>query len=786
MKVRSKRIVAVIIIFLVVGSFSYFLFPVQLFEEDYATVLKDHEGYLLGAKIAKDEQWRFPPLDSVPEKFKQAVLHFEDRFFYYHPGFNPASLIRAAYWNIKYGEIISGGSTLTMQLVRLSRKGKSRTYLEKLIEIILATRLEIAYSKEEILNMYASHAPFGGNVVGLEAASWKYFGRTANQLSWGESALLAVLPNSPGLIYPGKNQILLKRKRDFLLDKLNAYEIIDSTTAYLAKNEPLPGLPRPVPQIASHLLIRSLKEGSVVNSTIDYHLQKNINRIIADHNEKNLKGNEIHNAAAIVAKIDDGTVLAYVGNTANEGSDEYGNKVDIISSERSTGSILKPFLYAAMLHEGSLLPGELIPDIPTIIDGFAPKNFSKTYDGAVPAKKALARSLNIPAVYMLQDYGYEKFHHFLQKAGMNTLHFPPSHYGLSLVLGGAEATLWDLTGIYASLGRCLKNYFKYPEPDRYADTDFHPLVYEKSNGYSGQVNNLNNNPFIHASAIWHTLDAMLDVNRPPEESSWELFSSSKKIAWKTGTSYGFRDAWAIGLNTEYIVGIWVGNADGEGRPGIVGLKAAAPILFDVFSLLPDAEWYDKPLSDMASVAVCKQSGLKATELCYPVDTIAIPIAGLRAKSCPYHQLIHLDSSENYRVHSACESVNTMIHKSWFILPPVQEWFYRRRNAGYRVLPPFRNDCEHAKQIPSMQMIYPKTGAQIYVPRELNGDPGRAIFEVAHRDPASIIYWHLDHQYLGYTKRMHQMDLYPVAGNHRLTLVDEKGEELKVNFKVMSQ
>ncbi|MCK5839501.1 MAG: transglycosylase domain-containing protein, partial [Bacteroidales bacterium] len=228
--------------------------PSGLFSNPTSTVIEDKTGVLLGAKIADDGQWRFPHNSYVPEKFKLAIIEFEDRHFYKHPGFNSFSLLRAAYQNIKSGRIVSGGSTLTMQVIRLSRKGKPRTILEKIREIVLATRLELSNSKSEILSMYASNAPFGGNVVGLDAASWRYYGRNPDRLSWSEMATLAVLPNAPSLIYPGKNQQKLLIKRDALLDKLLAQGYLDTISCELAKTEPLPGKPLPLPQLAPHLL----------------------------------------------------------------------------------------------------------------------------------------------------------------------------------------------------------------------------------------------------------------------------------------------------------------------------------------------------------------------------------------------------------------------------------------------------------------------------------------------------------------------------------------------------
>ena len=431
----------------------YLMLPKELFHDPYSTVLTDSGGELLSASIAADGQWRFPETENVPDNFSAALMAYEDKRFLRHPGVDPFALARAVEKNIASGGIVSGGSTITMQVARLSRRGKPRTVIQKLVEVVLATRLELRFTKSEILALYASHAPFGGNVVGLEAACWRYFGRASRELSWAEAALLAVLPNSPSLLHPGKNRSLLKAKRDRLLERLRDAGRIDAFTCSLSKSEPLPEKPQALPRSATHLLTRASNEGfagKIISSTIRSATQTTVAQIVDDHHQR-LKGNQIHNIAAVVVEVSTGNVIAYVGNTEATESGNHGQSVDVVTARRSTGSILKPFLYAAMLDEGKILPRTLLPDIPTFINGFAPKNFSKDYDGVVPADRALIRSLNVPAVFLLREYRYEKFHSLLRNIGMTTLSFPPDHYGLSLILGGAEGTLWDITGMYASM-----------------------------------------------------------------------------------------------------------------------------------------------------------------------------------------------------------------------------------------------------------------------------------------------------------------------------------------------
>ena len=766
----------------------YVSLPSRLFNDPYSTVLKSKQGDLLSASIAKDGQWRFPKGDTVPRKFSDALITFEDKRFYRHPGIDPLSLARALKQNISAGAVVSGGSTISMQVIRLSRKGKPRTVFQKIIELLLATRLELSYSKDEILGLYAAHAPFGGNVVGLEAACWRYFGRSPQEISWGEAALLAVLPNAPALIHPGKNQRRLKEKRDRLLDKLVATGKIDAFTGSLAKDESIPEEPKQLPRYARHLLTRAMKEGlseRFIISTIDKSLQERTERILQDHYQR-LSANQIHNAAVIVLDVATGRVLTYVGNT-NESSGKYHNDdVDIIKSRRSTGSILKPFLFAAMLDEGKILQRTLMPDVPTIIAGFTPKNFSKEYDGAVAANKALTRSLNIPAVHMLRTYRYEKFHSLLKNIGMKTLDHGPDHYGLSLILGGAEGTLWDITGMYASMARTLNNFWKHPGQNRYDKKDFHGPVYVEQSSNGDPVSlELQATSWISASAIFQTFDALKEVYRPGEESGWKYFSSSKKIAWKTGTSFGFRDAWAVGVTPQYAVGVWVGNADGEGRPGLTGTDAAAPLMFDVFSQLKENSWFQAPKQEMERITICKQSGHRNSAHCNDTDTVFVTRQGLQSTACPYHKLVHVSSNRKFRVHNECESMDKITPMNWFILPPMQEYYFRMKNFSYKTLPPYRKDCESASQLISMDLIYPEPDSKIFIPRELNGTGGKIIFELAHRNPNTIVYWHLDGNFVGATKGSHNLVLHPPQGKHSLTLVDEHGETINSYFDIIS-
>ncbi|MFP2995281.1 penicillin-binding protein 1C [Spongiivirga sp. MCCC 1A20706] len=766
------------IIFLV-GLIAYaFCLPRPLFKDSTATVIDSENGELLGALIADDGQWRFPSNDSVPDKFKHCIIHFEDEYFYKHPGFNPISIAKALSQNIKSGSIKRGGSTLTQQTIRLARKGKKRTYGEKLVELILATRLELRHSKDKILSLYASHAPFGGNVVGLDAAAWRYFGRNAEDLSWAESATLAVLPNAPGLIFPGRNQDKLLKKRNRLLKKLLEKEIIDSLTYELSIAEALPQKPYPIQQLAPHLLqkIAAKHRGERIRTSIKTRLQLQTNELVSNHHFS-LKQNEIYNIAVLVLDVKTRKVLAYIGNSPTDNAHQ--KHVDVIDKPRSTGSIMKPFLFASVLDAGDILPNTLVADVPTQIAGYNPENFNKQFDGAVSASKALSRSLNVPSVRMLQQYGLDRFYHQLKQLNLKDLKYNANHYGLSLILGGAESNLWDLTKTYAAFSSTL-NHFNKNSSTYYTNEFCEPTFYANKEVNFGTVSR--EKTVFDAGSIYLTYESMKEVNRPEGEENWEFFDASKQIAWKTGTSYGFRDAWAIGTTKDYVVGVWIGNADGEGRPGLVGVEAAAPILFDVFDLLPRSKWFEKPYDEMREVAVCAKSGYRAGEFCEETIQSFVQVSGLKTKPCPYHIWVHLDKNEQFQINSSCEPLTNIVNKSWFVLPPLMEYYYQKKDPYYKSLPNFRPDCLGENSL-TMDFIYPKENSKIFLPKDFDGTTNELIFKLAHSQSETTVFWYVDDMFVGSTKNIHDFALQPKTGKHIITVVDEFGNEAKRRIEI---
>ncbi|MDR0291024.1 MAG: penicillin-binding protein 1C, partial [Treponema sp.] len=628
-----------------------------LFKHSWSPVLYDREGRLLGAQVADDGQWRFPGRGKLNEKFTLSLIEAEDRRFRHHGGIDFMAIGRAAVQNIRGGRVISGASTLTMQCIRLSRASRGgprrRTFPQKFLEAVLALRLEAGKSKDDILELYAANAPFGANVVGLEAAAWRWFGRNSEELSWAEAATLAVLPNSPALIHPGRGRDALKDKRDNLLEKLFGRGYFDEETLMLSLAEALPGEPLPLPRLAPHLLDRMTREsgGSIaandIVSTIDRDIQ---DRAIDILNRASMRfaENGVMNGACLVLTTKTGETLAYVGNTYAP----HARDVDMVVARRSSGSLLKPFLYAAMLDTGSILPSSLVSDIPTRVGSYSPENITRNYLGVVPADEALARSLNIPAVRSLRVYGVARFARFLRSLGLTTLFRQDDDYGLPLILGGAEVTLWEMTGLYAGLGRSVKATQNDGGP-----AFFHPHVLPKKDlkKTAAPVSA----PLISSGAAWNTLNTLAYGIRPGEEAQWQEYASAMRIAWKTGTSFGFRDAWSIGVTPEWTVGVWIGNASGEGRAELRAAVTASPVMFELFSSLYAGNsrhtWFNQPTADLRHAEVCAASGFLLGANCAASKTVDLPLNAPAARACPFCRTIVLNEAMDRRIALAAGS-----------------------------------------------------------------------------------------------------------------------------------
>ena len=732
-------------------SLWFFCIPEDLFEDvAYSTVVEDCNGKLLGARIAHDGQWRFPVCDTLPEKFVTALIEFEDTRFYKHDGVSLRALARAMEQNIRNGRVVSGGSTISMQVIRLSRRG-DRTLWNKLVECFMATRLETMYSKEEILRLYASHAPFGGNVVGIDAAMWRYLGSDESDMSWAEAATLAVLQNSPSSITPSKNRDALLAKRNRLLVRLCESGHITEEECELSLDEPLIDEPYPMPQHVPHLVdyYNKNEHGTKVSTSIDLELQKQLDDVVKRWSgELRLSG--ANDLAAVIVEVMTGNIVAYCGNADIEYERE-GRWVDIARAPRSSGSILKPILYCSALQNGQITPQMLISDVPSDFGGFAPKNYSGAFSGAVSADEAIAQSLNVPCVEMLRKHGVMSFVELLRSCGISSLNRSSDEYGLSIALGGAEVSLIDITRLYACMSACYQS----------SKTSEFPLT--------------------DKIALYHTFEAMRKVNRP-DQLDWRRVSSVQNVAWKTGTSYGSRDAWAIGVTPQFAVGVWVGNADGSATPDLTGARTAGPVMFDLMSLLPFSDWFEEPSdNEGVKIRVCRHSGHKAGKYCDDTIEMLCPSSSADAPLCPYCHPVHLSLDGKYQVVGRSEPTIT---RNMFSLPPVMEHYYKTAHPEYIPLPPVKSTVHSAASEDTMRFLYPEDGSVIQLPRLMDGSRGQLTCTVAHSNPTDTLFWHCDDSFVGTTADLHSVQLNLTSGEHKISVVDTHGNVIKTVVRII--
>lgn len=748
--------------------------PIPNYVPTYSKSLYSKDKHLLSASVSSEQQWCLPIAQELPEKFVKSVLLFEDEYFYYHLGINPVSITKALITNIKEKRKKRGASTIPMQVMRMKNKNAKRNVWNKSMEALSAIKYSIFNKKSTILKEWAQIAPFGGNTIGAQSAAIRYFGRDLHELSWSEYALLAVMPNSPTGSNLRNNREKLKAKRDFLLKKLHNSNYFSFEDLVIFIDEDLPFEVRNIPQQNIHLLqflAKKYPQQNLFVTTCPYYLQKSVNEIIEKESEF-LKIDDIRNAAAIVIDVQSNELLAYTGNvqTNNSGKQNY---VDIIQAPRSYGSLLKPLLYGYAIESGQVLPKEMILDIPTSIGDFRPMNFDKKFRGAVRLDEMVIQSLNVPSVRLLNSVGLPAFYDFIKQLDIAYLNKGADHYGLSIILGGGESNLWDLARVYKGLSQ---NYMGIPYP-------FRPIKYLQGEKEKHMKNNVSFSP----ATILPLVETMADLSRPREEKFWERFGPENKIAWKTGTSYGHRDAWALGFNGKYMVGVWVGNENGEGRYDLTGISKAAPILFKIFNQLPENKWFGHTpqYQKKQTISVCTESGKIAGSLCKHKEKKYIDNDYYTYQQCNFHQEIWLNA-KSQMLHIDCKSPDAT-KDTVFVLPPYIEYFYKTANINYRGLPALDVNCTPKKS--QLKIIYPENDLKIFIPKISKDKVGGFIARAYHNQKDGNIFWFVDDQHIKTTfgsKEEHTFSFSAPMGLHQLTINDQWGNSDQIWFEILSE
>ncbi len=749
-----------------VGIACWFAYPVgDLFSDDYSTLVFDCKGRLLRATLAGDQQYRFP-VDTLvlPKKYLTALLIYEDKRFFAHPGVDPIALANAAVTNFKAGKRIRGGSTITMQVARLSGP-KKRTYINKLYECFVAVKLSLHFSKEEVLNLYMSRVPMGGNIIGVPAASYLYYGKPATKLTWAEASLFVVLPNAPSMINLERERPLLKRKRNKLLKSLCDKGIINSFTYEMACQEPLPGRNRCFPFMAPHftrLVLDQKRKSGRIATTLDRDVQNQVLEAAARF-YRLLSHQGIANFAVLAAETETGKVRAYLGS--HDFNDEAGcGQVDGVQALRSTGSLLKPFLIAKCLDKGPYTTASKVLDVPTFYGTFAPQNANKSFHGLVTVEQMLIRSLNVPFIRLLNEYGHREFYDLLVQGGLKGLFRDPDGYGLTLIVGGAEASLFELSRMYLALANMGR--------------------FQALRMVEGDGNRPSGERLFSEGAAWQVLNILNGLSRPGLELYWNQFNDQIPVAWKTGTSYGQKDGWAIGVNKQWTIGVWVGNFTGEGNAAIGGAMSAAPLLFTLFNLLTQSEqpmWFDEPLFDLKEVVCCKDSGYPAGPYCTVTKILKIPRMSCTPGTCPFHRRYLIDKHSGKSVCSLCWGG---IETEWvtrFIVPPAARDILEKSGYPVETVPAHSAFCPNSFDDNRIEIVYPVNGIKIFIPRDFGGEHEKIVLSAKHQHPSMHLFWYLDGDLIGETVDHHQFAVELEPGSYTLSVQDEEGFMRTVSF-----
>lgn len=719
----------------------------------------DQNKQLLAVLISQDEFFRMHvPLNEVSELFTKTLLLQEDQHFYQHPGINPLAIARAAFDNLINGRVVSGASTITMQLARMLER-RERTLIAKTIEAFRAMQLEWRFSKNEILAFYLALAPYGGNIEGLQAAAFAYYAKPASQLSPGEIALLVALPKSPNRYRPDRYPHEAKQQRDQVLLNMLKGQLINEDQYRRALAEPAPSqrqrFPNLIPHTAWHLR-HQYPDDYVTITTLDENLQRRTQTLLAQHVER-LQDQDIHNAAAVIIDNQSREVRAIVGSADYFDQQALGAN-DGARSVRSPGSTLKPFVYGLAMQAGLISEKTILYDIPINYGGYAPQNYSNQFLGPVTAREALTESLNVVAINLSKDLGIQQLYELLQKGGVSSLNKPASYYGLPLALGGVEVSLLELTNLYASLA----NYGDYLPYRLTANTPIESPI-----------------SLLSAEASWLTTHILTDVERPDFPQSWQFSRNRPTVAWKTGTSYGHQDAWSLGYNPQYTIGVWVGNFDAKPAKDLAGSKVAGPLLFDLFQGVTQAgslPWFNKP-EHVKQRMVCATCGTLPTVDCqaltreYYIDNLA---QAASSAMCDIPQSIPYDRRTLTQANSSTPS-QFVTQKVFNVWPASMATFLLRHGVPVRKAPAYDTSNMAGQKYYPPKILSPVTGTEYFkrLDRLEESDHGIKL-DVAVTNRVRQVSWFMNGRLLSQMDPIEPIIINPPPGQYNLTVIDDVG------------
>lgn len=739
-----------------------FFFPVgeKIENIEYSTIITDNKGELIHAYLTRDDKWRMKTsLDEISPLLKKTIIHKEDRFFYYHFGINPFSVIRAFGKNIFKVKRTSGASTITMQVARAIER-KPRTYAGKLVEMFRALQLEMNYSKSEILRLYCNLLPYGSNIEGVKSAALLYFKKDPDHLSLAEITALSIIPNRPSSLVPGRHNDVIVAERNRWLKTFAAEKLFTPKEIVDALEEPLVVSRGAVPRLAPHLSQTLKKQNkAVVESSLDMNMQLKTEQIVKDYTHT-LRMKNIRNAAVVV--IDNAThqVVTYIGSADFYDTTD-GGQVDGAIAIRQPGSTLKPILYAICIDEGLITPKSTIPDVNVNYGGYAPENYDKKFNGNVSIEYALEHSLNIPAVRCLSTLGKDKFVHALSSCNFMQVRRDEKKLGLSMILGGCGTNLLELTALFSSFA----NDGNFVQPS---------LLRNEKSAHSF--------PVISKAAAFMINETLSKINRPDFPLNWQNTEHMPKIAWKTGTSYGRRDAWSIGYNKRYTVGVWTGNFSGEGVRELSGSETATPLLFRIFNTIDydsDEQWFNQP-EDCDVRIVCGETGMPPSDYCKNrVTDYFIPMIS-PAKNCDEMREVLISADEKMSYCRNCAPAAGYKKKLYKIISPEMEAYFDGHNIAYQKIPAHNPDCENLFNNEKPQIISPKSEFEYLISRK---DPEPLQLQCRAGNDVSQVYWYIDNHFYKTGNAKSPLYFMPAEGPVKISCTDDKGRNRDVWIRV---
>ncbi|MBL0234875.1 MAG: penicillin-binding protein 1C [Chitinophagaceae bacterium] len=739
-----------------------FIFPLPD-QIEYSTVITDNKGEVVHAFLTRDQKWRMKTeLEEISPLLQKTIVAKEDRHFYSHPGVDLLAVTRAFFTNIFRMRRTSGASTITMQVAKALEPGK-RNIWSKIREMFRAFQLEMRYSKKQILQLYLNLVPYGGNIEGVKAASLFYFKKNPDHLSLAEITSLSIIPNRPGKLIIGRNNELIVKERNKWLHRFAERKVFSEKEIEDALAEPLKAsresLPRYIPHLSYKLRGLASREKPSIKTYIDLNTQLKTEKLVEDYVRiQRLKG--IQNAAVVI--IDNAThqVISYVGSSRFADTID-GGQVNGAAAVRQPGSTLKPLLYGLCFDEGLLTPKTVITDVPVNYNGFIPVNYDDKFNGYVTVEYALEHSLNIPAVKSLKMLGTEQFIQKLSGCNFRQIQKDRKKLGLSLILGGCGTSLEELTALFSSFANEGEYY-----PSTYSDLD--------AGG--------NRQRIMSKGACYMVNDILSRVNRPDFPLNWSATEHMPKIAWKTGTSYGKRDAWSIGYNKKFTVGIWLGNFSGVGNPDLSGANVATPLLFRIFNSIDydsDEGWFSQP-DDCDIRQVCSETGLIPSAHCdHLTSDLFIPLIS-STKACDNFEEVMISPDEKISYCHSCAPASGY-KKKWYKLtgPDMQSW-YEDHRIQYQRIPPHNPYCEAIFRGSAPVIESPSNGTE-YLINKKDPEPLELVCKTAN--DADRVYWYINDRFYKSCSPGEKQFFVPAEGQVKISCTDDKGRNRNVKIMV---